>query len=202
MVGYFQWLDQGRLKELWSKEIKAMGILPNSSAPLNEALRALPVGMPRLNKMLSLEKYFLTDHNLNYTDKMSMAAGVEVRVPFLDPDLIDFATRLPVGFKQHGRTGKWIFRKSMEGILPREVIYRPKTGFGIPLRSWMTAKDNRIEADYLSRASLSRRGLFDPEAVQRLIVDNRTGRLDASYPILALACVEIWCRQFVDVPAA
>jgi asparagine synthase (glutamine-hydrolysing) len=202
MVGYFHWLDQERLQGLWSKECKAAGILTDPFAPFNEALRSLPAGMPELNQMLSLEKFFLTDHNLNYTDKMSMAAGVEVRVPFLDPDLIDFATRLPVGFKQHGRTGKWIFRKSMEGILPREVIYRPKTGFGIPLRSWMTAKDNRIEADYLSRESLSRRGLFDPEAVHRLIAENRTGRTDASYPILALACIEIWCRQFHDAPAA
>jgi asparagine synthase (glutamine-hydrolysing) len=129
---------------------------------------------------------------------MSMAAGVEVRVPFLDRDLVDFATRLPVHYKQHGQVGKWIFRKSMEGILPDEVIHRPKTGFGIPLRGWMTAKDNRLEADYLSRESLSRRGLFDPEAVHQLLDDNRTGRIDASYPILALACIEIWCRQYHD----
>jgi asparagine synthase (glutamine-hydrolysing) len=202
MVGYFQWLEQDRLQGLWSQEVKAAGILPDPSAPLTEALRALPEGMPGLNQMLSLERFFLTDHNLNYTDKMSMAAGVEVRVPFLDRDLIDFATRLPVDFKQRGRISKWIFRQSMQGILPEEVIHRPKTGFGIPLRGWMTAKDNRIEADYLSRASLTKRGLFDPDAVQRLIVDNRTGRTDASYPILALACVEIWCRQFHDAPAA
>jgi len=180
MVGYFQWLEQDRLQGLWSQEVKAAGILPDPSAPLTEALRALPEGMPGLNQMLSLERFFLTDHNLNYTDKMSMAAGVE----------------------QRGRISKWIFRQSMQGILPEEVIHRPKTGFGIPLRGWMTAKDNRIEADYLSRASLTKRGLFDPDAVQRLIVDNRTGRTDASYPILALACVEIWCRQFHDAPAA
>lgn len=198
MVGYFQWLEPNHLEGLWSKEVKAAGILPDPGAPLADALRALPAGVPGLNQMLSLEKFFLTDHNLNYTDKMSMAAGVEVRVPFLDRDLIDFTTRLPVDFKQRGRVGKWIFRKSMEGILPEEIIHRPKTGFGIPLRGWMTAKDNRIEADYLSRESLSRRGLFDPEAVHQLIIDNRTGRLDASYPILALACVEIWCRQFAD----
>ena len=128
-----------------------------------------------------------------------MAAGVEVRVPFLDRDLIDFATRLPVDYKQHGRVGKWIFRKSMEGILPKEIIYRPKTGFGIPLRGWMMAKDNRLEADYLSRESLTRRGLFDPDAVHKLIADNRSGYVDASYVILALACVEIWCRQYHDV---
>ncbi|NBS05555.1 MAG: asparagine synthase [Verrucomicrobia bacterium] len=116
-----------------------------------------------------------------------------MRVPFLDRDLIDFATRLPVDYKQHGRVGKWIFRKSMEGILPKEIIYRPKTGFGIPLRGWMMAKDNRLEADYLSRESLTRRGLFDPDAVHKLIADNRSGYVDASYVILALACVEIWC---------
>lgn len=202
MVGYFQWLEQPRLQGLWSKEIKAAGILPDPSAPLNAALRALPAGVPALNQMLSLERFFLTDHNLNYTDKMSMAAGVEVRVPFLDRDLIDFATRLPVNYKQQGRVGKWIFRKAMEEILPDEVIHRPKTGFGIPLRGWMMAKDNRLEADYLSRESLARRGLFDPDAVHRLIVDNRSGRMDASYPILALACVEIWCRQYHDAPAA
>jgi asparagine synthase (glutamine-hydrolysing) len=202
MVGYFQWLEQDRLQGLWSNEIKAAGILPASGAPLNAALRALPAGMPALNQMLSLERFFLTDHNLNYTDKMSMAAGVEVRVPFLDRDLVDFATRLPVHYKQHGQVGKWIFRKSMEGILPAEVIHRPKTGFGIPLRSWMTAKDNRLEADYLSRESLVRRGLFDPDAVHQLIMDNLSGRIDASYPILALACVEIWCRQYHDAPAA
>jgi asparagine synthase (glutamine-hydrolysing) len=198
MVGYFQWLDQPRLQALWSKEIKAAGILPDPSAPLNAALRALPAGVPALNQMLSLERFFLTDHNLNYTDKMSMAAGVEVRVPFLDRDMIDFATRLPVDYKQHGRVGKWIFRKSMEGILPPELIHRPKTGFGIPLRGWMMAKDNRLEADYLSRASLTRRGLFDPDGVHQLILDNRSGQIDASYVILALACIEIWCRQFVD----
>ena len=202
MVGYFQWLELDRLQGLWSREVKAAGVLPDPGAPLTEALRALPEGMPALNQMLSLERFFLTDHNLNYTDKMSMAAGVEVRVPFLDRDLIDFATRLPLDFKQRGRVGKWIFRQSMEGILPMEVIYRPKTGFGIPLRGWMTAKDNRIEADYLSRDSLARRGLFDPDAVQQLIGENRSGRIDASYPILALACIEIWCRQFVDAPAA
>ncbi|TSA30860.1 MAG: asparagine synthase (glutamine-hydrolyzing) [Opitutales bacterium] len=200
MVGYFQWIDQGRLKSLWSKEIKAAGNLPDSNAPLIKALQSLPAGTLELNQMLYLEaKYFLTDHNLNYTDKMSMAAGVEVRVPFLDRDLIDFATRLPVDYKQHGRVGKWIFRKSMEGILPQEIIYRPKTGFGIPLRGWMMVKDNRIEADYLSRQSIINRGLFDPDEVHKLIADNRSGYVDASYVILALACVEIWCRQYHDV---
>ena len=88
--------------------------------------------------MLALEqRFFLTDHNLTYTDKMSMAVGVEVRVPFLDLDLVDFAARIPARFKQRGREGKWVLKKAMEPYLPKEVIYRPKSGFGAPLRQWM-----------------------------------------------------------------
>ena len=202
MVGYFQWKDTPTIHGLWSSQIRSAGMVPATNLPFITALRKLPPGTPELNKMLYLEaKYFLTDHNLNYTDKMSMAAGVEVRVPFLDPDLIDFATRLPVHYKQHGQVGKWIFRKAMKGIVPDEIIHRPKTGFGVPLRGWMKMKNNRIEEDYLSRESICRRGLFDPDAVRRLISRNRLGQEDASYVILALACVEIWCRQFVDAPA-
>lgn len=203
MIGYFQWKDAPSIQRLWSKQIRSAGMVPATDIPLIEALQRLPQGTHELNKMLYLEaKYFLADHNLNYTDKMSMAAGVEVRVPFLDRDLIDFATRLPAHYKQHGQVGKWIFRKSMEGIVPPEIIHRPKTGFGVPLRGWMKVKNNRIEEDYLSRESLLRRGLFDPDAVHDLISRNRAGHVDASYVILALACVEIWCRQFVDAPAA
>ena len=88
--------------------------------------------------MLVLEqRFFLPDHNLTYTDKMSMAAGVETRVPFLDLDLVDFAARIPERLKQRGSVGKWVLKKAMEPFLPMDVIYRPKTGFGAPLRRWM-----------------------------------------------------------------
>ena len=75
-------------------------------------------------------KFFLADHNLNYVDKVSMASGVEVRVPLLDRELTNLAARLPIRYKQRGSVGKWILRKAMEPYLPRNVIHRPKTGFG------------------------------------------------------------------------
>ena len=91
-----------------------------------------------LERMLALEqRFFLVDHNLTYTDKMSMAAGVEVRVPFLDLELVDFASRIPPHFKQRGREGKWVLKQAMEPFLPHNVIYRPKSGFGAPLRYWL-----------------------------------------------------------------
>ena len=144
------------------------------------------------------QRFFLTDHNLLYTDKMSMAVGVEVRVPFLDLDLVEFAAQLPARYKQCGKEGKWVLKKAMEPYLPRDVIYRPKTGFGAPLRRWMRHELRELLGDLLSADSLNRRGLFNPVAVERLIAQNDAGRVDASYTLLSLLCIEIWCRKFLD----
>jgi asparagine synthase (glutamine-hydrolysing) len=149
--------------------------------------------------MLALEqRFFLSDHNLPYTDKMSMAVGVEVRVPLLDLELVEFAARIPTRVKQKGGVGKWVFKKAMEPYLPHDVIYRPKSGFGAPLRQWMRGDLRALVGDLLGAESLRRRGLFDPAAVQRLIDANQSGGLDASYTLLSLLSIEIWCRKFVD----
>ena len=93
--------------------------LNGSKRPLEDYLRTLPPGMPPLHQMLALEqRFFLADHNLLYTDKMSMAAGVEVRVPFLDNDLVRLANALPAHVKQRGRHGKWVLKKAIERHLP------------------------------------------------------------------------------------
>ncbi len=127
-----------------------------------------------------------------------MAAAVEVRVPFLDLDLVEFAARLPAGLKPRGGVGKWVLKKAMEPYLPREVIYRPKSGFGAPLRRWMRHDLRDLLGDLLSAERLGRRGLFEPMAVQRLIAANDAGRVDASDNLLSLLCIEIWCRRFLD----
>ena len=149
--------------------------------------------------MLAIEqRFFLADHNLNYTDKLSMAASVEVRVPFLDIELVDFANRLPLRMKQRGATGKWILRRAMRKYLPDEVIDRPKRGFGAPLRHWMKNELAGWVHDVVSSRSLRERGLFDEQQVRRLVAQDRTGRVDASYPIFAILCIELWCRTFLD----
>jgi len=162
-------------------------------------LAGLPPRTAPLERLLALEqRFFLADHNLVYTDKMSMAAGVETRVPFLDLDLVAFAARIPSRFKQRGSEGKWVLKKAMEPHLPREVIYRPKTGFGAPLRRWMRVELRGLLADVLSERRLRERGLFDPAAVQRLMSANDAGKVDASYTLLSLLCIELWCRRFMD----
>ncbi|MBK6451785.1 MAG: hypothetical protein IPF84_04180 [Proteobacteria bacterium] len=76
-------------------------------------------------------------HNFLYTDKASMAASLEVRVPFMDVEVMRLAARIPEGFKLHGSTTKYVLKRAMESLLPADVIYRPKTGFGVPLRRWI-----------------------------------------------------------------
>ena len=154
---------------------------------------------PTLNRMLYLEqKHYLADHNLNYTDKMSMAAGIEVRVPLLDPDLVELAAQLPIQYKQHGKEGKWIFKKAMEGILPDDVIYRPKTGFGVPMRSWIQGPLKTLVQDILSESSINKRKWFDAKAVTQLLNQDQSGKIDASYSIFQLLCIELWARIFLD----
>jgi asparagine synthase (glutamine-hydrolysing) len=196
IASYFQWVDEPWVDRLLVPELRTASQRPN---PLVASLAGLPDGVPRLNRMLYLEcRHFLADHNLNYTDKMSMAAGVEVRVPLLDPDLVRLAFSLPLDQKQRGRQGKWILTEAMRGFLPDQILSRPKTGFGAPLRSWLHGPLNVLLNDTLSPAALRRRGLFDPAGVQRLIADDAAGRVDGAYTLLALICVELWCQSFID----
>ncbi|QDG51677.1 asparagine synthase (glutamine-hydrolyzing) [Persicimonas caeni] len=199
LISYFYWLNPEVSDGLYSDHFRTVLGGSRPKAPLARSLARIPRETDPLNRMLYLEaKHFLADHNLNYTDKMSMATGVEVRVPLLDPDLIGVATSLPVRYKQRGRTGKWIFKKAMEPYLPEEVVYRPKSGFGAPLRGWLRSDLRPLLDELLGEQSLKRRGIFDPEAVRHLVDLDAQRQIDASYPIFSLMCIELWCRTFVD----
>lgn len=194
---YFSWVDPLRRNSLISSKMRMELCDGVGEDPLMATLRTLDKAMAPIDKMLYLEaKYFLADHNLNYTDKMSMAESVEVRVPFLDKDLVAFATSLPPGYKQRGREGKWLFKKAMEPLLPRDIIYRPKTGFGAPVRHWLKDELKPLVEEFLSDEVIRQRGLFDASGVRRFLRDDAEGRVDGAYTILAMMCVEMWCREF------
>jgi asparagine synthase (glutamine-hydrolysing) len=199
LASYFLWLDPSHALRLLTPEFRAGLDEECLYAPLLQTLTNLPVDTEPLNRMLYLEcKHFLADHNLNYTDKMGMAAGVEVRVPLLDLDLVRLAGSLPIEMKQRGTVGKWIFKKAMEPYLPHDVIYRPKTGFGVPLRKWLQGVLKPLVDDVLSSRSLLARGVFEPSSVRQLVDADRAGKVDASYTIFSMVCLELWCRQYID----
>ncbi len=196
LASYFHWLGWQSVAPLLAPSLRA-----ELSAPriLEESLATLPPGVSDLDRMLYLEcRHFLADHNLAYTDKMSMAVGVEVRVPLLDPGLVSLAFSLPARLKQRGAEGKWVLKRALEPLLPRDLIYRPKTGFGVPLRAWLQGPLKGLLRDTLAAETLRRRGLFDPAGVQRLIDLDRAGRSDGAYTLFALLCIELWCRIFLD----
>jgi asparagine synthase (glutamine-hydrolysing) len=156
-----------------------------------------------LNRLLYVDlKTFLPCLNLAYTDRMSMAASTEVRVPLLDDELVQLAARVPPRLKLRRTTRKYVLKKAMEGVLPDEVIWRPKAGFGAPLRAWIDEDLRPLVEDCLSPATVRARGLFEPSAVQALISDNEAGTSDNALRIWALLVLELWQRTFVDRAAS
>lgn len=199
LVSYFMWSTEAVRRALYTPGFAAAVASVDTAEPLLASLAEIPDEHDPIQRMLHLEtRHFLADHNLNYTDRAGMAVGVEIRVPLLDLELVQFAARIPARYKQKGREGKAIFKRAMEPYLPSDVIYRPKSGFGVPLRRWLRNELRPMVQDTLNEASLRNRGIFDPSAVQRLIQLDAEGRLDGAYTIFALVCIELWFRQFVD----
>lgn len=195
LLSYFYWMDPKLAKSLFKEPTN---ISNNPLQFIHDHLKSLKTNDP-IEKILSLEqKYFLVDHNFNYTDKMSMATGVEVRVPFLDKTLISAASKIPSKLKQKGNIGKYILKKAAESVLPKDIIYRSKSGFGAPLRTWMNSDLVFMVDSYLCPSKIEQRGIFNPSVVKQLIDDDRAGKHDYSYPIFALLCFEIWCKEFLD----
>jgi len=160
-----------------------------------------------LHQMLYLDtKIFMTSLNLTYTDKMSMASSVEVRVPFLDRELAEFvAWNVPPGMKLKGGlfpTTKYIFRRAMRDVLPKEVLRQPKAGFAAPVDYWLAHDLKEMVNDLLSPAQLRKRGLFRVEAVQRYIDEHRSGRQDWSMQLWQFLTLELWMQTFLDGGAA
>jgi asparagine synthase (glutamine-hydrolysing) len=156
-----------------------------------------------LHQMLYLDtKIFMTSLNLTYNDKMSMASSVEVRVPFLDRELAEFvAWNVPPNLKLKGfarPATKYIFRKAMRDILPREVLQQPKAGFAAPVDYWLAHDLKEMVDDLLSPGQLQSRGLFQPRAVRRLIDEHRSGRRDWSMQLWQFLTLELWMQTFLD----
>lgn len=155
-----------------------------------------------LNQLLYVDlKTFLPCLNLAYTDKTSMAANLEVRVPFLNVELIELAARMPPSLKLKGLKRKYILKKAAERLLPHDVVWRKKAGFGAPIRAWLRGPLHPMIAELLSAETVRRRGLFDAAEVERIIAANDSGREDNNLQIFQLLTLELWQRMFLDSTA-
>lgn len=199
LINYFKWTNREDLEELFSSELKSALKGNNPNKVIIDYLNTLGENFNQMDKMLAIEqRFFLGDHNLIYNDKMSMYAGVEIRVPFLDKDLVNLASEIPLKYKQNIFHNKFILKKAFENKLPKKVLYRSKNGFGVPLRGWLKYELKDWLNDLLSETKIKKRGFFNPSKVQKLIKSNFDGKVDASYTLFSIACIEIWCNHFLD----
>lgn len=138
---------------------------------------------------------FLPGLNLAYTDRVSMAASVEVRVPYVDKEVAAAAFAIPGAAKIQGREGKAILKQSAEAWLPREIVYRPKGLFSAPLRAWIRRDLKDVMEDCVARGVLVGSGLLDGTMVRRMIDDDRCGLADRSKELWQLLTLEFWYRE-------
>jgi asparagine synthase (glutamine-hydrolysing) len=156
-------------------------------------------GLEQLDQLLAVNaKTCLAGDLLVKADRMTMANSLEARCPFLDQELFDFAAHLPGALKLKGLTSKYILKKMLTGILPPEIIYRKKHGFGVPVGHWFRTSLKDYVRDLLLCPRTLGRGYFRKESVRRLVEEHQSGKRDHSHKLWALLTFEMWHRIFID----
>jgi asparagine synthase (glutamine-hydrolysing) len=141
-------------------------------------------------------KLYLQESILVKVDRASMACSLEVRAPFLDHELVEFAMSLPSKLKLKGSTSKYILKKSMKNWLPDEVIQRPKKGFGVPIAKWVKGSLKELFEDMLSSDRIKREGFLNPEYVTSLLHDHLINRKDNRKQLWTLLVWELWVNRY------
>ena len=152
-----------------------------------------------LNRMLYVDtKYWLVDDLLARGDKTSMGTSLEARVPFLDHKVVEFAASVPPSLKLKGLQRKYLLKQVSRKLLPDAIIDRKKKGFPIPIPIWIRNEARPFVRDVLSHDAISRRGLFNVAAVEKLLQEHETGFADHGSLIWSLLSIELWYQQFID----
>ncbi|MBK9165865.1 MAG: asparagine synthase (glutamine-hydrolyzing) [Bryobacterales bacterium] len=155
------------------------------------------IDTPPLNRyLLADHRYYLADDILTKVDRMSMAHSLEVRPPFLDHRIVEFAASLPESFKIRGSRLKWILKETMRDKLPPSVLRRKKMGFDVPAHEWFRGPLRPLLLDTLSESAIRATGVFSPSAVHRLIDDHLERRINAGYNLWGLLILFLWMRAW------
>ncbi|MFL5827523.1 MAG: asparagine synthase (glutamine-hydrolyzing) [Thermoleophilaceae bacterium] len=167
-----------------------------------ERYRARVADLDPLSQILYVDtRLSLPDELLMIADKMSMAESVEMRVPFLDQDLVALVESMHPSMKLRGREGKSIHKEAMLGLLPEEIVRRPKVGWETPLDSWLRDELRPLLEDVLLSAGGVCRELFEEHALRDLIEEHASGARDRTRELFCLLSLGLWHRAFVETPA-
>jgi asparagine synthase (glutamine-hydrolysing) len=137
-------------------------------------------------------KMYLPDDILVKVDRMSMANSLEARVPFLDHEFVEFSAAIPSDLKLHGLTTKYILKRAMSRLLPKEIIHRKKQGFSIPMKNWLRDELVDMMLELLSKERIEKKGYFNYEQVNKLIQQHIEGKRNNAHQLWALMTFELW----------
>ncbi len=209
-TSYLKWvyyLDEERKAALLRPRGEPM---LESARVLREHLAGIPAGWPSSwpsswpsiwddgNRFSYLDvETFLPDNLLEYSDRMSMAWSLELRVPFLDPRLVELAFRIPFGQKMNRGGSKQVLRRAFADLIPVENRRIPKKGFNVPLGAWMRERFDRYFDQLLPRDYVVREGIFDHDAISRLRDEHRRGQRDNGYELFAILLFDTWYRRYI-----
>ena len=155
-----------------------------------------------IERMQNLDtQLYMAEGILTKVDRASMAVSLEVRAPYLDPRVAEFAAALPSHYKLHGYTSKYILKRAAKGLVPPFVLRRGKKGFGVPFAKWLKSELRPLAHDLLSPERLRRNGLFNSEYVSRLLDEHERGIANHRKLLWTLLTFELWRESFVETPS-
>ncbi len=146
-------------------------------------------------------KTYLPGDILTKVDRASMAHSLEVRTPFLDYEFVEWVASLPSSVKLRGGTGKYLLKEALRPVLPKEVLFRTKMGFAVPLDGWFRGSLKQHIAEVVGGERLAKSGLFEPATLRRMVADHQSGRRDYSAPLWSLLMFDGFLREHAKAPA-
>jgi asparagine synthase (glutamine-hydrolysing) len=195
---YLKWvyyLDEERKARLFARRGNR---LLASHRVLESHLSRIPRGWDEGNRYSYLDvETFLADNLLEYSDKMSMASALELRVPYLDYRVVELAFQIPFSLKLKGGVSKAIQRRAFADLIPAENLRVPKKGFNVPLGVWMRTKLDRYFDERMPREYVEREGIFNHDYLLRLREEHRRGRRDNAYELFAVLIFDTWYRKYI-----
>jgi asparagine synthase (glutamine-hydrolysing) len=177
-------------------------VVIGATEPLSHATgAALPAErLGGIERMMALDLVgYLPDDILVKVDRAAMAVSLETRVPYLDHNVVEFAWRLPFDLKIRDGQTKWILRELLYRHVPRELIERPKMGFGVPIGEWLRGPLRDWAEALLDERRLRREGFFRPEPIRRLWEAHSSGRIDEQYRLWVVLMFQSWLEAQVEI---
>lgn len=179
------------------ERVALVAFRPDASTSSSSALPLPEAGNTALRNILCFDQTsWLPDNLLERGDRMTMAASIEARMPFMDHELAAFVSRLPDHMRVHGRTTKWLLREAMKRVLPAEILERPKVGFRVPVNEWFRGPMKNFLYDHLTGADSRTAAYYQRTALDKILSDHVNGRQNHEKLLWCLVNLEIWQREY------